>query len=52
MTVQRNHIVLGCCCVWCGCPRDTCLRTDQMNEIPAPAGKEALARSYPAGVPD
>jgi hypothetical protein len=49
MTVQRNHIVLAAAACGAAALATPASAQTKWNEIPAPAGKEALARSYPAG---
>jgi hypothetical protein len=48
MTVQRHHIVLAAAACAAALATPASAQT-KWNEIPPPTGKEALARSYPAG---
>jgi hypothetical protein len=49
MTVQRNHIVLAAAACGAAALATPASAQTKWNEIPPPTGKEALARSYPAG---
>ena len=49
MTLQRNHIVLAAAACGAAALATPASAQTKWNEIPAPAGKEALARTYPAG---
>ena len=49
MTVQRHRIVLAAAACGAAALATPASAQIKWNEIPAPAGKEALARTYPAG---
>ncbi len=49
MTFQRSHIVLAAAACGAAALATPASAQTNWNEIPTPAGKEALARSYPAG---